>query len=234
MSDNFEKIISYVYKNWKKGFSKKLEAVCPNEEMLTCFKEGILSKTEAERIRLHLLICDKCSENVILDASVQAQDKEVPQEFVGIAEDLVNQNKDADVLEVILALKDEFLEVLSTSADFFRTKDMGLEPLILRAPIEKQKSEEVQLVKYFGQIKVNLKIEKQENNKVKIGISLLEKKTEKPKENLRASLKKDGQDLESYIVKRGTAVFAHVPFGRYEIEISDAKKKIGRVLLELR
>jgi len=232
--DNLEKLVVYAYRRWKIKFSKEENTVCPSEEALSCFKDGILPKKEEDKVRLHLLFCDRCSENVILDAKIQSIDKEIPQELMQLVKDQFGQIEDSDVLEVILALKEKFLEVVRATADFLEDKDENSQPVLLRGPRQGNICEEVQLVKYFGRIKVNLKIQKEEERKVKVNVIISEKKTGRPGEGLRVSLKKDGEAIESYIVKQGAAIFTGVPCGRYEIEISDMRRNAGRVVLELR
>ncbi|MCM8762841.1 MAG: hypothetical protein NC829_00465 [Candidatus Omnitrophica bacterium] len=232
--ERLEKLILAVYKNWKKRFSKKKSTLCPNEETLTCFKEGLLSNRQEEMIRQHLLFCDKCSENVILDAKVKPVEKELPEGFLQTAKDIFRQAKEPDIFEVVLALKDKFLEIIRTSADFWETKDLGLEPVFLRGPGVKKISDEVHLIKYFGSIKVNLKIQKEELDKIKIDIILTDKKTGKPKEGLRVTLKKGNEEIESYITREGKVTFFAITSGHYEIEISEVAKKLGRISLELR
>ena len=232
--ERLEQVVNVAYKNWKRKFSKEKSTACPDLEALACFKEGLLPKREEEGVRQHLLFCDKCSENVLLDAKIQALDKDVPLEFVQAAKDLCPKAKGQDVLEVILALKGKFLELIQTTADFLEAQDRSLEPALLRGEAQRKTAEEVQLVKYFGRIKVNLRIQKEGPDKVRINLALSDKKTGRSKDDLRVSLKKDSQEFESYIVKQGEAAFTQVSPGRYEIEICEAHKAIGRIMLELR
>ncbi|MCM8779978.1 MAG: hypothetical protein NC914_02380, partial [Candidatus Omnitrophica bacterium] len=181
-----------------------------------------------------LLACSKCSENVLLDEKVQTLTRDVPPELMRAAGDLISQSRQPDALEIILKIKEDFLEIVRTSADFFKKKDLSLAPVFLRGIPAREVSEEVQLIKYLGRIRTDIKIEKEDRNRIKVSITLSEKKTGRPRNDLRVSLKKDNQEIESYVVKEGRVIFAPLAAGRYEIEIADMNKRVYRVLLELR
>lgn len=233
LKDNPERIASMVYKNWKRKFMQKKKTTCPDEEVLACFKEGLLNKKAQDKVKLHLLGCKRCSEHVFLDSCIQATDMPVPQELLQSAKDLVRPY-DTQSSFVVISLKERFIDLVRASADFLQARAPDLYPVSLRGTRNKKIPDQVQLIKYLGRVKVTLRIERQENNRVGVTVRLTEKRKDTPLEQLRVSLWKDGEEMESYVTKKGEARFLGLCLGRYNVEISDIKSSLGLILLELR
>jgi len=60
-----EKIIRLVYRRWKENLPKSKEP-CPDEETLACFIDGLLNRKEGEKIRSHIIHCQRCMEVVVI------------------------------------------------------------------------------------------------------------------------------------------------------------------------
>ena len=48
--------------------------LCPDEETMACYIDGLLSKEEAEEVDKHLVICDRCKE--IVEVTRKIKEKE--------------------------------------------------------------------------------------------------------------------------------------------------------------
>lgn len=67
--NRIENIIRIVYRYWKANLPKLRES-CPNKETLVCFVDGLLNKTEKEKVMRHLLNCNMCLEKVIISIRI--------------------------------------------------------------------------------------------------------------------------------------------------------------------
>jgi len=224
-----ERILKMLYGIFKASLKKNKEK-CPDMVTLSAFKDGLLPEKVRKKVLAHLLACDHCSENVLLDASIQEIEKEMPVSLLEKAKALVSQKEQLDILEVVVALKEKFLELLEAKVD----KYILPAPLALRSPSQKEKSDEINLIKYFKQIKVCLNIKKINSEQVRVSLLLSEKKKEKPLSSLRVSLYKQDQEIESYISQEGKVVFDGLVLGKYFLEISSAKNKLARIALTLK
>ncbi len=230
MREKGEEIIAMAYKNWKKNIAKIQKTACPDEETLSAFKDGLLKGKGKDKILWHLLQCESCAENVVLDAAIQQTEKEVPAHLVQAAKDLVFARDRGDFAEIILGVREKFLQIIRTTMD----KYVIPEPALMRSHSVQKRGDEVSLIKYFQNKKVALRITKTDQDKVRVDVTVTEKKKEKPSLNIRVSLLKDNQEIESYITKQGKAAFSHLSCGRYYLEISAPHRKIGRIFLELK
>lgn len=50
------------------------DKLCPDEEMLACFVEGLLDDRERGQIRQHLFKCSRCREAVIISFKIKISD----------------------------------------------------------------------------------------------------------------------------------------------------------------
>lgn len=65
-----EALIRAVYKHWKKGLPKPSDP-CPSEEVMACFMDSLLSKKEEDAVKKHLILCDKCMEELLTTLRVK-------------------------------------------------------------------------------------------------------------------------------------------------------------------
>ena len=68
-----DKIIRVVYKKWIAR--QRVKGEHPDEETLACFMDAKLSLQETERIKAHLIGCDKCADAVAIILRANPQDK---------------------------------------------------------------------------------------------------------------------------------------------------------------
>jgi len=67
--DRLDVVIKQVFERMKK-LSPKPES-CPDDELLAAHHEGALTQKETEKIEDHLVLCDKCTENLLLLSEVE-------------------------------------------------------------------------------------------------------------------------------------------------------------------
>lgn len=222
-----------VYKAYRQEQPKDSQP-CPDEETLVCFSEGRLTKPEIEKIQEHLIICSRCAEILsLLSLKGLQEQKEVPESLLQKAKDLVSPVKVLPtILELVIALKEKALEILDTTGDVILGNEIMPLP-VLRSRNIRQFQEEINLIKEFGDVKINLTVEKRGRDKVRISLTLVDKSSLLPLQDLRLSLLKDGVEMESYTVASGNAVFEELDFGRYAIEVYRREEKIGFMVLQI-
>jgi hypothetical protein len=71
---HLERIIRVAYRYWKSSLPKADES-CPDEETLACFIDGLLNKKEQNKLKTHLLKCDRCMEAVALAMRLELSDE---------------------------------------------------------------------------------------------------------------------------------------------------------------
>lgn len=90
--DHLDLVIKQVYTKMKKMTPKP--GTCPDDELLAAYLEGSLTEEEKEGIEEHLVLCEKCTENIISFSEVEssyefAEDTFATQEMVKRVKDLV-------------------------------------------------------------------------------------------------------------------------------------------------
>lgn len=228
----FEEVIKMVY-----GFYRKVrndaDSPCPEEETLACFCEGRLSKDESKRVQEHLAACSRCTETVSLFCQKIEEQREVPGFLIEKAKGLVEDAPALSILEVILALKEKALQILSTTGDVIVGNEIM--PLsVLRSRKISEFTEEIDLIKELENIKITVNIQKKDKDKVRLRLVIADKVSLKPLSDLRLTLLKDGSELESYDAASGSAAFDNVGFGHYDVEISQRDKKLSVIHLEIK
>ncbi len=234
MQDKIEKLITGVYKRWKRGCPKP-EACHPDEETMVCFLENRLTLQESEEIKKHLITCDDCCESIriSLETGSIKTSLDLPQELLEAVKGLVLQKDTVSVLEIFLRLKEKVLEIINTTGDILVGQELVPAP-ILRSRGHKDFKDEVVILKDFKDIRLEVKIENKQGNEFNLIINAKCKKTQKPIKDLRVSLLKDDIELESYLTDFGQASFEHVLLGKYKVEISNVESKLAAVLLDIK
>lgn len=227
----FEEIIRMVYPVYRKSKNPN-NLPCPNEETLSCFSEGKLADKESKQIQEHLLLCQRCAEIVSIFLQEFQQQRQVPEALMNKAKDLVKDTSGINIFEVVLAVKEKMLQILSTTGDVIVHNEILPLP-VLRARHIEHFADGVKLIKEFQNIRINVDVHKRASSRVKIRIALADKRTLHPLRDLRLVLMKGDYELESYESESGHAVFDKVPVGKYSICILYKGKEIGVVNLEV-
>jgi len=232
MTDKFEVLAKEVYREWKKAALKE-HKTHPQEEMIASFLESRLSPDEYNEVMEHLLSCADCSGVVSTAQRIpEAQDKIVPEALIQAARGLVAQKQEAGLFEIMLRLKCEALEILSTTGDILVGNEF-IPVAVLRSRKEGKLDKEVVILKEFQDIRVEAKIENRSGKNFNLAIAAKEKKSQKIMPGLRIALLKDGLELESYLETDSAAVFENIALGKYTVAISAAEIKLASIILDI-
>lgn len=233
MQEKIEKLIKFIYKRWKSGFSLEPQAH-PDEETLAGFSEAKLSKEEEGRVKLHLLHCDNCAAAVKWQLDlIESQEKEVPEALLAAVKNLVSNEANTPILEIFLKVKAEILELINTTGDVLVDQELVPAP-VLRSRKIKDFKDEILILKDFQDIRVEIKIENKGAHLFDVTVIAKEKQTLKVIKDLRVTLVKDGIELGSYLNDSGKVTFEHVIFGKYTIEVAKIENKLASIILEIK
>jgi hypothetical protein len=232
MDKEIEKLVRIVYKSWKSQ-QPKSKLIHPDEEAMACFVDGKLPQQEAEQIKLHLLSCDHCSQNLAIQANLDYSEQEcVPKNLLDQAKSLVENCDSLSVLEIIFKLKVDLLELINTTGDVLVGQEFIPAPR-LRSRKIKNFRDEVIILKDFKDIRLEVKIENKQGESFNVTVIAKEKETQKLIKDLRITLAKDDLELESYHTETGKVIFENILLGRYSIGVSKAENKLASVLLDI-
>lgn len=112
--DRLDVVIKQVFERMKK-LSPKPES-CPDDHLLAAYHEGGLIQEEMERIEGHLVLCDRCTENLILLSEVESPHEPVKGSFA--TEEMIKRAKDLVRQPVKQSLKERIGEWLSSFRPF--------------------------------------------------------------------------------------------------------------------
>lgn len=233
MRDKFEEIIGMVYKRWKASRSQP-SGGHPDEETIACFLEGKLSAEENKRLKEHLLTCQSCQELVVIGGKIQdTLNQQPPQGLVDYAKNLLGEIEKGLVLEIWLRLKEMALEIIKTTGDVLVGQELVPAPLLRSRRISEFK-DEVTVLKDFKDIRLEVKIENKGGGIFNVIILAQEKQPKRTIKNLRITLIRDSQELESYLADSGKVIFEHILLGKYTIEIFNLEEKVASVALDIK
>jgi hypothetical protein len=233
MSEDLEKIIGKVYREWKSGQPRE-EGFHPDEETFASFIENRLSAEENERIKGHLITCDKCAEILSLQIrSKGLEEKEIPVHLLEKTKKTVSEMLVSYILEIILKLKQKTLEIINTTGDVLVGQEL-VPAAVLRSRQIKDFKDEVNILKDFKDIRVEVKIETKDGGTFNLTVIVKERETQNIIKDMRVTLLKGDLELESYLSESGKVTFEHVLLGKYTVEISTIKDKLATVLLDIK
>jgi hypothetical protein len=136
-------------------------------------------------------------------------------------------------LEIILLLKDKAMEIINITGDVLVGQELMPAPL-LRSRSIKEFKDEITILKDFGEISVEAKIENKTHGAFNVVVAAKAKDTQRLMKDIRVSLLKDDVELESYLASSGSVIFEHVLVGKYKVEISGINEKLASILLDIR
>jgi len=233
MGDKLEGLVKEVYRRWKKGAQAKDPHL--NDEVLACFFDNCLLPEENERIKEHIIGCDECAEifAISLNAESAAGLKEVPKELLNRVLEILQSKDKPDIFEIILLLKENMLEIINATGDILLGQELVPAP-VLRSRKIKDFKDEVTILKDFEDIRLEVRIENKEGKYFNVTIKARHKHSSVSFKDLRATLIKDGLELESYLSDSGSVTFEHVLPGKYDLELSSVISKLALVSLDVR
>jgi len=226
-------LIKVVYKNWKSD-QPRVEELHPDEETFTCFFEGRLPAKENERIKAHLIGCERCAEALAVSFKLKTVKEEVvPGQLLEKVKRLIEEQDKLSILEICLKFKEKALEILNTTGDILVGQEFVPAP-VLRSRKVKDFKDEVTILKDFKDIRVEVKIENKGSQAFDLTVLVKEKESQKEIRDLRVTLLREDLELESYLNDSGKVIFENVLLGKYTVEISTLESKLASVLLEIK
>lgn len=227
MASEIENFIKMVYKNYKnKG--KQDNPACLDEEAIACFCEGRLPKSDSDKIREHILKCQRCAQVVSL-YNLEIKSEKVPSpELLSKVKNLVSEKPSKNLLEMVLSISEKLLEIISTTGDIILGNEIIPLP-VLRSRNIQELPQELTIIKEFQNLRINVKIEKKEKEKIKLNVFTFDRETLQPINGLRITLLKDEIELESYYATKGEVSFDKVGFGEYVIKVASLEQDLGMI-----
>jgi hypothetical protein len=206
-----------------------------DDETLACFFDNCLSNEENERIKEHIISCDECAEilAISLNAENAVEPREVPRELLSRVTEILKTKDKPDIFEIVLLLKENILEIISATGDILLGQELIPAP-ILRSRKIKDFKDEVIILKDFEDIRLEVKVENKGGKHFNVTVKARHKHNAESFKDLRATLIKDGLELESYFSDWGEVTFEHVLSGKYDLELTSAASKLASVTLEVR
>jgi len=229
----FKRIAGMTYRGWK-GKHHKPHRRHPNEETVACLVEGRLPEKEQKAVLSHIVTCIRCSEAVDLYFKTdQSQPLEVPQELLMRLKAALEQEARSLLLEIALRIKENMIEVLESGGDILVGQELMPAP-VLRSRKITEFRDEIFIFRDFKDIRAEIKIENKLGGFFSMCVTAKDKKTQQVLKDIRITLLKEEDELESYLCERGAAVFEHVALGTYRIEICGKDAKLAAISLDIR
>ncbi|MBP7217288.1 MAG: hypothetical protein KBA46_08420 [Candidatus Omnitrophica bacterium] len=232
---NIERLIALVFAKWSSARETPAQQGHPDEETLACFIEQRLPAQETDAIKLHIAMCERCSESVAVALEAPGVSiKHVPEGALAAAKGLVEQGpKGASALEVCLRLNDRIWEIVSASGDILVDQELVPAPLLRSRNLNTFK-DEVTLLKEFDDIRVQIRIERAHQGYFSTSVLVQDKALKHVTKEMRITLLREEVELESYVTDTGKVQFENISLGTYTIAIADLEKNLARVLIEIK
>lgn len=233
MAERLEGLVRKVYRRWKKGIKPGNSHL--DEETLACFMDNCLEPDENERIKEHIIGCDECA-NIFalsLNAENAPEPKEVPKELLDKVADILKSKNKPDIFEIILLLKESALEMINATGDILLGQELVPAP-VLRSRKIKDFKDEVTILKDFDDIRLEVRVENKAGKYFNVTVKARYKRDHLNFRDMRATLIKDGLELESYLGDSGAVAFEHILPGKYELELTSLTAKLASVVLDIR
>jgi hypothetical protein len=233
MSKELDKLIRIVFEKWKAKLPPA-QGAHPDEQDFASFVENRLLLKEAARIKSHVLACARCAE--VLSAALklkQLQEIEPPSNLLESSLELVKKEAASRILEIFLRVKEKLLEIINTTGDVLVGQEL-IPAAVLRSRKIRDFKDEITILKDFGNIRIEAKIENKTGGNFSLQVVIKEKPTQVLIKDLRVSLIKGDVELESYLADSGKVVFEHVLLGKYTVEISSPTDKVAEILIDIK
>ena len=230
MPNDIENLIRKVYENWKSG-QVAVFTEHPDEVILSDFLEGSLAAEEILKLKTHLLACEECAERFMLNL-VDLKETQVPQELLDKVRHSLLIQANSSVLEIMLKLKEKFLELINTTGDVLVGQELLPAP-VLRSRSIRDFQDEVVIFKDFEEIRLEVKVENKGKKSFNLHIIVRQKLTQEVIKNLRVTLISNEREIESYLTNSASVIFEHLLLGKYKLEITTIDSLLASILLDI-
>ena len=203
---------------------------CISEEALEEYLDHRSPPELIEKLESHLASCSTCFDRMMILRAMRTEEPlPVPQRLLNQARDLVAECR-PNCLELVLGFAIDTIHIIRNSGTILSPAP-ALEPVRGNAQAElRRKTDYVEVKKPFGDITVNVQVERVDGS-YKLMVNTLDKKTHMAPPNMRLSLSSLGRELNS--VDDSEAVF-YLKLKKYMIRIIQEGCEIGTVSLDLR
>lgn len=233
MLSHYEKIIRFIYREWK-GDGCLVNNEHPTEEALVCFLEDKLTQTDKDLIQRHLLKCDICAEYLSTQFKIEPHlSKDVPASLLERVGKMVGNDVKGDVFEIFLRLKEKAWEIIQTSGDVLVDQELIPAPVLRSRQINEFK-EELSILKDLQEVRVLAKVESKNGRVFNLVITIKNKQGQQVNKDLRTTLIKDEVELESYISGAGSSIFENILPGSYRVEVTQETRLLAVIDLKVK
>lgn len=190
---------------------------CPTDEELTAFLENQETIDERDEIFSHLLTCLNCRNLVIATAQTITGDEVETNSETGII------GTTLDSAKLVIQLVAEGLRPVFVDPKFTVTDMPAVDAIRSRNREEKYPLFTAQ--KHTERFIVELELEKVAKDVCDLYLLISDRKTKRPTSGVRASLFRDGREIDSYLSELGNIVFQNITSGEYTINLKDPEKE---------
>lgn len=238
MNINFEVLLKKALQQFKNKSQIKAKGQCLSEEDIAAIIEEKVQDSEKEQFSEHIASCQKCAyalkENLQLAKVLANNPMLTPPEYVvKSAMDLLNPEVGQNILQIVLNFKEKVIELIKTTGEILIGPEL-VPVSVLRGNTKDNKfSDEIKVVKTFGNLLAEVDIEKRNPSLCDIEIRLVEKDSKQKARDIRITLTKNNREIESVLSQEGKAVFREVSADKYKIIVDKEDKKIGIIEISI-
>jgi hypothetical protein len=215
-----------------------MKTTCPDEETLVDYLEGRLSDHKRTGLEDHLSGCDACLEEIIVAGKFDRVEKEimfdpVPAGVTQAAFDMINSPSGTSSDLIIERVKRSIEGLRAWLSDFLSpVLWRGWRLASIRGSGKEVFKDLVRLRKTFGEIAMDIEIEKKGENRALIRVRPADDMSHK--EDVRVTLKKGNREISSGLLNRGYVLFEDIPFGHYSVTSSRDGVFLGEYLFKIK
>ncbi len=238
--DEIDKKIKHIWNKVKKQDSGIKGENCLDDKMLSHYIDGVLKKTDKEKVEQHILECNYCLDLILLHKKASEDEAyeavpDVPRIWMERAKNLVTEKlKDARVglFDIVLKFAKETVEVIKNTGNL--SISYGAVPVPVRGEKKILPANLVTLSKTFSNIQSDLEVEKVAEDIVNMKVMTKDVESCEPVKGLRISIFNPHREIASHITENGEVCFEGLRFGEYIVKINRPDKEIGQISLNIK
>lgn len=231
MSEKLERVIADICRRRR---PPQQETEHPDEQVVALFVDGRLPADDERAVKSHLNVCAGCAAAAAQALKAAAMpDENPPEELLRrVGGKIIAQQECLPVIQLVVKAHERIIEIVSAAGDCIVGQEL-VPASVLRSRHLTEFRNTVTILKNFGSILVEARIENKDGRLCRAAISVKDMETQKAFTEARITLMKDGVELESYVAAAGVAAFDDVVPGAYRIEISTPRQKLAAFALEV-
>ncbi len=203
----------------------------PEEEVLASYIDGVLSAREVEETEKHLAACSACRELVALAASPTPETAVAEARATSLARLqslLASIPSPAQTFRMLIELVQDGLRVIDTNG-----LALAPAPVVIRSAGRRDAQRDLTHEYAFPAAQVKLEVRRESGDACRLSIHVSDPVRKSYLPQVRATLFRGKDLLESNVGQRGPVVFESVKAGAYRIELKKGGTVIGSVELAL-